>query len=188
MLLLIDNFDSFTYNLVQCFQVLNVKVNVVRNHVLTIDECLDLRPTHLVISPGPGNPSQAGISKECVQYFSGRFPILGVCLGLQCIGEVYGGKIVRAARPMHGKLSRINHDHQTLFKGISQNFIATRYHSLIIERYTLPDCLKITAETEEGEIMGIRHRDMIGLEGVQFHPESIKTEEGMCLLENFLKL
>jgi anthranilate synthase/aminodeoxychorismate synthase-like glutamine amidotransferase len=188
MLLLIDNFDSFTYNLVQCFQTLGVDVKVIRNNSMNTQDCLDLRPTHLVISPGPGHPGQSGISKELIQCFAGQLPILGVCLGHQCIGEIYGGKVVRAKQPMHGKLSAVKHDEKGLFAGIPQNFTATRYHSLIIERATLPACLHISAETEDGEIMGLRHHEIKGIEGVQFHPESIMTQEGKKILSNFLKL
>lgn len=188
MLLLIDNFDSFTYNLVQCFQTLKIEVKVVRNNKTSIRSCLDLNPTHLVISPGPGNPEHSGISKELIECFAGRVPILGVCLGHQCIGELYGGKVTRAKQPMHGKLSHIKHDNLGLFADMPQNFKATRYHSLVIDRTTLPACLQICAETEEGEIMGVRHRFIKGIEGVQFHPESIMTQEGKKILANFIKL
>lgn len=186
MLLLIDNFDSFTYNLVHAFQVLGVRVVVYRNHRISLDDINKLNPTHVVISPGPGSPSQAGISKHLIERLGGHLPLLGVCLGHQCIGEVYGGNTVQAKRPMHGKLSRISHDGRGLFSGLKNHFLATRYHSLIVERDTLPSCLEISAETEEGEIMGLRHRILKNLEGVQFHPESIMTEQGMQILSNFL--
>jgi para-aminobenzoate synthetase component 2 len=185
MLLLIDNFDSFTYNLVQYFQMLGVEIKVIRNNALSIAECVALRPSRLVISPGPGNPQQAGISKDLIKTFAGKIPILGVCLGHQCIGEIYGGSVVRASLPMHGKTSVIQHDNQGLFAGIPQKFTAMRYHSLIIKRETLPDSLQISAETPDGTIMGIRHRDY-SIEGVQFHPESILTQNGLTLLQNFL--
>lgn len=184
MLLLIDNHDSFTYNLVQAFQMLNIQVQVVRNQALSVPECEGLNPSLLVISPGPGNPSQSGISIPLMQHYTGRIPILGVCLGHQCLAELYGGKVIRAKRPMHGKTSPIYHDDKGVFKDLPQGFKATRYHSLIVERATLPSCLEITAETEEGEIMGLRHKND-SLEGVQFHPESVLTEHGLTLLKNF---
>ena len=187
LLLLIDNFDSFTYNLAQYFQSLGVPVSVVRNNCLTVRDCQNLAPAYIVISPGPGNPSQSGISREIISAMAGKVPLFGVCLGHQCIGEVFGGQVVRAKQPMHGKLSRIFHDNQGVFCELPQGFLATRYHSLIVERKSLPQCLKITAETEEGEIMGLRHRDFRGLEGVQFHPESIMTESGLAIIKNFLK-
>lgn len=188
MLLLIDNFDSFTYNLVQYFQVIGDQVKVIRNNLLTIQECLNLNPVRLVISPGPGNPSQAGISKDLLLACAGKLPILGVCLGHQCLAEIYGGRVIRAHKPMHGKTSPIFHDGQGVFQGLPQGLLATRYHSLIVERASLPNCLKITAETSDGEIMGLRHRTHQHLESVQFHPESIMTEHGMDLLKNFSKL
>jgi len=187
MLLLIDNFDSFTYNLVQSFQVLGANVNVVRNDRISIDESQDLNPQYLVISPGPGEPCHAGISNAMIERWAGIIPILGVCLGHQCIGKVYGGKIVKAQQPMHGKTSKIYHDSRGVFEGLPQGFIATRYHSLIIERNSLPSCLEITAETKEGEIMGVRHREC-WMEGVQFHPESVLTEAGMDLMQNFIQV
>ncbi len=184
MLLLIDNYDSFTYNLVQYFQILKADVRVIRNDAAQGD-LLELSPQHLVVSPGPGNPSQAGISKAMIAKFSHQIPILGVCLGHQALAEVYGGIVVRANYPMHGKTSPIYHDGEGVFAGLSQGFLATRYHSLIVDRKSLPSCLKISAETSDGEIMGIRHREY-PLEGVQFHPESILTEAGMTILQNFL--
>lgn len=187
MLLLIDNFDSFTYNLVQYFQVLQQKVHVVRNNMLSLKTDYFPIPELLVISPGPGNPSQAGVSNEAILRFAGKIPILGVCLGHQCLAEVFGGKIIRARVPMHGKCSRIFHDGNGIFREMPQGFLATRYHSLIVERESLPPCLEISAETEEGEIMALRHRDLPFLDGVQFHPESIKTQYGLKLLEQFIK-
>ncbi|MDP1880759.1 MAG: aminodeoxychorismate/anthranilate synthase component II [Parachlamydiaceae bacterium] len=187
MLLFIDNFDSFTYNLVQCFYQLNAEVKVVREGSLSVDECLSLFPKYIVIGPGPGTPSQAILSKELLSMYAGKIPILGVCLGHQAIIEYYGGNIIRAEKPMHGKISRIKHDDQGIFNNIPQNFQATRYHSLIAEESTLPSCLNVTARSEHGEIMGIRHKQF-QIEGVQFHPESILTEFGMRLLENFYKL
>jgi para-aminobenzoate synthetase component 2 len=183
MLLFIDNFDSFTYNLIQMFEVQGVQTCVVRNH----SRCHPAPPRFLVVGPGPGDPAQAGISKERIAQFAGLIPILGVCLGHQCIGELFGGRVIRAKRPMHGKTSHIQHDGTGVFTGLPQGFIATRYHSLIVERASLPNCLQITAETEEGEIMGLRHREFHDLEGVQFHPESILTESGTALIANFLK-
>lgn len=188
MLILIDNFDSFTYNLAHAFQTLKTPVRVVRNHALSLEECLKLGPSHLVIGPGPGSPAQSGISKDLIRALAGKIPILGVCLGHQCLGELYGGSIVRAKKPMHGKRSPIIHDQKGVFLEMPPYFLATRYHSLIIERSTLPPCLEISAETDEGEIMGVRHREIPKLEGVQFHPESITTEAGMSLLQNFLQL
>ena len=187
MLLIIDNFDSFTYNLVQAFQTLGAKTLVLRNNTQSVEECLAISPSHLVISPGPGTPTQAGISKAIIPAFAGKIPILGVCLGHQCIGEVFGGKVVRAFRPMHGKVSMIEHDDQTIFSNVPQNFKATRYHSLVIERQSLPECLKMTAWTQEGEIMAVRHKNL-PIEGVQFHPESVMTTSGMIILNNFLKI
>lgn len=184
MLLLIDNHDSFTYNLVQAFQMLNQEVQVVRNLALSVKECEGLNPSLIVISPGPGNPSQSGISIPLMRHYAGRVPILGVCLGHQCLAELHGGKVIRANYPMHGKTSAIFHRDLGVFCGIPNGFKATRYHSLIVERATLPECLEITAETAEGEIMGLRHKTY-DLEGVQFHPESVLTEHGLSLLKNF---
>lgn len=186
MLLLIDNFDSFTYNLVQAFEKLGEPVKVVRNHALTVEECLGLRPDYLVIGPGPGNPSGAGISKKLIQAAKGIYPILGICLGHQAIGEVYGGKIVRASHPMHGKVDSIFHQNQGIFEGLPEQFLVTRYHSLLVDRATLSEMIQITATTSSGEIMGLRHR-LFPLEGVQFHPESIATQFGESLLQNFLR-
>ncbi len=186
MLLLIDNFDSFTYNLVQAFQVLDRRVEVVRKNAATIQECINMQPAFLVISPGPGRPNDAGFSKNAMAYFGGRIPVLGVCLGHQCLAEMYGGTVRRAEFPMHGKTSPIYHNSQGLFTGLPQGFEATRYHSLIVDRDSLPGCLEITAETQDGQIMGLRHRELSYLEGVQFHPESVMTSFGMKLLANFI--
>lgn len=185
MLLLIDNFDSFTYNLVQCFQVLQADITVVRNNTKTLHECIQMNPKYLVISPGPGTPAQAGVSKALIEYYSGKIPILGVCLGHQCIGELFGGHVVRAKAPMHGKTSTIYHQGTGVFANMPQGFRAMRYHSLIVARETLPAALEITAETAEGEIMGLRHREY-PIEGVQFHPESIMSESGLTILSNFI--
>jgi len=185
VLLVIDNYDSFTYNLVQYLGELGAEVEVRRNDAIDIDGIAKLAPAGIVISPGPCTPNEAGISMETVQAFAGRIPILGVCLGHQSIGQVFGGRVIRAPRLMHGKTSPIHHDDRGLFRGLSNPFIATRYHSLIVERETLPDVLEISAWTEEGEIMGLRHRTL-AVDGVQFHPESILTVEGKLLLGNFL--
>jgi anthranilate synthase/aminodeoxychorismate synthase-like glutamine amidotransferase len=187
MLLMIDNYDSFTYNLVQYFGELGEDVRVFRNNRITIAEIEAMRPDRIVISPGPCTPKEAGISIETILHFAGRLPLLGVCLGHQAIGAAFGGEIVRASLLMHGKTSRIHHDGKTLFEGLPNPFEATRYHSLLIKKETKPDCLEITAWTDAGEIMGIRHREFV-LEGVQFHPESILTTSGKDLLRNFLKL
>ncbi len=185
MLLIIDNYDSFTYNLVQYFLELGEEVEVFRNDEISVDGVAELRPSKIVISPGPCTPNEAGISVATIQRFAGKIPILGVCLGHQAIGSAFGGKIVRAARVMHGKTSMIHHDGKTIYANLPNPFVATRYHSLVIERDTLPDCLEITAWTDEWEIMGVRHKKML-VEGVQFHPESILTVEGKRLLGNFL--
>ncbi len=185
MLLFIDNFDSFTYNLVQCFQIIGIELKVVRNQALSLSDCLDLRPSHLVIGPGPGTPSQAGLSKSLMHACAGHLPILGVCLGHQALAELYEGDVIRASFPMHGKTSPIHHDGRGVFRNIPQAFQATRYHSLIVKKETLPACLEISAETPDGEIMGLRHRSL-NMEGVQFHPESILTEHGLSLLKNFI--
>jgi anthranilate synthase component 2 len=185
MLLMIDNYDSFTYNLVQYLGELGEDVRVHRNDALTIDDIRALRPARIVISPGPCSPNEAGISVAVIRELAGTVPILGVCLGHQCIGAAYGGAIVRAERIMHGKTSPIHHDERTIFAGLANPFEATRYHSLLIARATVPPCLEISAWTAEGEIMGVRHRQHL-LEGVQFHPESILTLEGKRLLQNFL--
>ncbi|HLG43849.1 MAG TPA: aminodeoxychorismate/anthranilate synthase component II [Nitrospirales bacterium] len=187
MLLVIDNYDSFTYNLVQYLGELGQEVRVFRNDAVTVDEIADLKPDRIVISPGPCTPKEAGISVETITRLAGTIPILGVCLGHQSIGEAFGGEVVRAARLMHGKTSLIRHDGKTIFRALPNPFEATRYHSLIVRRDTLPGCLEISAETAEGEIMGLRHRTL-SVEGVQFHPESILTRPGMDLLRNFLTL
>jgi len=187
MLLMIDNYDSFTYNLVQYFRELGAEVEVHRNDKISVEEILNLQPTRLVVSPGPCTPAEAGISVAAIQQLAGKLPILGVCLGHQSIGQAFGGKIVRADRLMHGKTSPVHHDNRELFAGLSQPFDATRYHSLLVERASLPDCLEVTAWTAEKEIMGLRHRDL-PVWGVQFHPESILTVEGMQLLKNFLEM
>ncbi len=185
MILVIDNYDSFTYNLVQYLGELGADLDVRRNDRATLDEIANLAPTKIVVSPGPCTPNEAGISVSLVERFAGEIPILGVCLGHQSIGQAFGGNIISAPEIVHGKVSHIHHDGRTIFSGLSQDFVATRYHSLIVERDSLPDCLEISAETEEGLIMGLRHREM-AVEGVQFHPESILTGEGKPLLQNFL--
>lgn len=185
-LLLIDNYDSFTYNLVQAFLVLGADVQVHRNDAIGVEEALALGPTHLCISPGPGTPDEAGVSKDMIRAFAGRIPVLGVCLGHQALVEVHGGAIARAERLMHGKTSQVLHDGRGLFAGLPSPFAAGRYHSLIARRETLPDALEITAWTEEGEVMGVRHREL-AVEGVQFHPESILTPDGPRLLAGFLR-
>ena len=187
MLLVIDNYDSFTYNLVQYLGEMGEQIEVHRNDEVTVDEVETMAVNRIVISPGPGTPRDAGVSMEMIDRFSGRVPILGVCLGHQAIGEVFGGRVVRAPRLFHGKSSVVQHDGKTVFEGLEQNFSAGRYHSLIVERESLPDCLEISATTPNGTIMGLRHRKM-KVEGVQFHPESIMTTEGKKLLANFLKL
>lgn len=187
MLLMIDNYDSFTYNIVQYLGELGEDVRVFRNDKITIKEIEEMAPERIVISPGPCTPREAGISIEVVRHFAGKVPILGVCLGHQSIGAAFGGEIIRAPRLMHGKTSMIYHDGKTLFEALPNPFEATRYHSLIIKRETLPDCLEITAWTDQGEIMGVRHREFV-IEGVQFHPESILTKVGKDLLRNFLRL
>ena len=187
MLLVIDNYDSFTYNLVQYLGELGERIEVRRNDEVTLDQIESMQPARIVISPGPGAPNEAGISTKVIEEFAGKMPILGVCLGHQAIGQVFGGRVVRAPRLFHGKSSSVQHDGKTIFAGLEQNFGAGRYHSLIVERETLPDCLEISAATPNGTIMGLRHRKM-KVEGVQFHPESIMTTEGKKLLANFLKL
>ena len=191
MLLMIDNYDSFTFNLVQYLQTLGAEVRVERNDALTVDEIERLRPEKIVISPGPCTPNEAGVSLEVIRRLGPTTPILGVCLGHQALGQAYGGKVVRAQRIMHGKTSPIRHRGQGVFAGLPDCYVATRYHSLVVERESLPDCLEVTAWTEldEGgfeEIMGLRHREH-PVEGVQFHPESILTEHGHALLQNFLQ-
>jgi anthranilate synthase component 2 len=185
MLLMIDNYDSFTYNLVQYFGELGEDVQTWRNDEITPDEIARLAPARIVISPGPCTPNEAGVSVPLLQRFSGKVPILGVCLGHQAIGAAFGGKVVRAKQVMHGKTSPVTHTGVGVFEGLPSPYTVTRYHSLAIERASLPECLEITAWTEDGEIMGVRHRDF-AVEGVQFHPESILTEHGHALLKNFL--
>ena len=187
MLLVIDNYDSFTYNLVQYLGELGQDMRVFRNDKISIKEIEELAPDRIVISPGPCTPKEAGISVELIKHFAGKTPILGVCLGLQSIAEAFGGDVVRNYRLMHGKTSMIHHDGKTIFKGLPNPFEATRYHSLVAKRETLPSVLEISAETEEGEIMGIRHKEY-KVEGVQFHPESILTTVGKDLLRNFIEL
>ncbi len=186
-LLLIDNYDSFTYNLVQAFLILGADVRVHRNDQITIAEARAIEPTHLCISPGPGTPYDAGISMQMIEAFAGRIPVFGVCLGHQSVVEVFGGKVVRAGRLMHGKTSMVTHDGGAIFHGMSQPFEAGRYHSLIARPDSLPATLEVTARTQEGEIMGVRHKTLT-VEGVQFHPESILTPEGPILMGNFLKM
>jgi para-aminobenzoate synthetase component 2 len=187
VILVIDNYDSFTYNLVQYFGELGEEVKVRRNDEIGLEEIAAMRPDHILISPGPCTPNEAGISLELINRFKGEIPILGVCLGHQSIGQAFGGEVVRADKLMHGKTSEITHDGRTIFAGIASPFTATRYHSLIVRRETLPDCLEISAQTEDGEIMGLRHKEY-AIEGVQFHPESIVTDHGLRLLQNFLSL
>ena len=187
MLLVIDNYDSFTYNLVQYFGQLGVEQRIFRNDGISPKEALDLNPDRVLLSPGPCSPKEAGVTLEIIRTFAGRKPILGVCLGHQAIGYYFGGKVVRADRLMHGKVSPILHRQTDLFRGMPDGFAATRYHSLLVERSSLPAELEITAETAEGEIMGLRHRSL-PIWGVQFHPESIATEGGMRILQNFLEL
>jgi para-aminobenzoate synthetase component 2 len=187
MILLLDNYDSFTYNLAQYLGQMGQTLVVRRNDQITLDEIADLAPERIVISPGPGTPKQAGISIPIVKRFAGKIPILGVCLGHQAIGDAFGGRVIRAAKIMHGKTSEIHHDGKTIFRDLPQDFPATRYHSLIVERKSLPAELEISAETEDGTIMGLRHRKM-KVEGVQFHPESVLTDTGYHLLQNFLSV
>ena len=185
-MLLIDNYDSFTYNLVQAFAAHGADVMVYRNDAINVDEALALAPTHLVISPGPGRPEDAGVSLAMIKAFAGKIPVLGVCLGHQSIVQAYSGEIVRAERLMHGKTSMVSHDGQSIFEGISQPFEVGRYHSLCAEQDSLPDELAITAQTDRGEIMGVRHKTL-PVEGVQFHPESVLTPEGDRLMVNFMR-
>ena len=187
MLLVIDNYDSFTFNLVQYFGQLGVPMRIFRNDELSVADAVKLNPDRILISPGPCTPTEAGVSLDLIKVFAGKKPILGVCLGHQSIGQQFGGKVIRADRQMHGKLSPITHRGTDIFKGLPSPFTATRYHSLLVERASLPDCLTITAETAEGEIMGLRHKHF-PIYGVQFHPESIATEGGMRILQNFLAL
>ena len=187
MLLMIDNYDSFTYNLVQYFGELGEDVRVYRNDKITVEEIESLWPQRLVISPGPCTPKEAGVSVEVIRHFAGRIPLLGVCLGHQSLAVAFGGEVMRAKRLMHGKTSMIRHDGKTIYRYLDNPFEATRYHSLLVNRDSIPDCFEISAETQEGEIMGLRHRTL-GVEGVQFHPESILTTAGKDLLKNFLML
>jgi para-aminobenzoate synthetase component 2 len=187
MILVIDNYDSFTYNLVQYLGEMGVEPQVYRNDAITIDEMLALKPERILISPGPGVPRDAGVTIDAIKAFAGKVPILGVCLGSQAIGEAFGGKVVRAPYLMHGKTSEICHDSATIFRGIPYRFKATRYHSLIVEKEGLPDSLEISATTPDGLIMGLRHRKF-PVEGVQFHPESVMTEHGKRMLKNFLEV
>ncbi len=186
MIAMIDNYDSFTYNLVQYLGELGAEVRVFRNDEITAQELKELRPSHVVISPGPCTPDQAGVTLQAISLLSGRVPVLGVCLGHQAIGQAFGGKVVRARQVMHGKVSRIQHDGEGVFRGLPERFVATRYHSLAVERESLPACLAVTAESEDGEIMGLRHRGL-PVEGVQFHPEALLTEHGHRMLQNFLE-
>jgi anthranilate synthase/aminodeoxychorismate synthase-like glutamine amidotransferase len=186
MIAMIDNYDSFTYNLVQYLGELGAEVRVFRNDEIAPGALEALHPSHVVLSPGPGTPNDAGITLELIERLAGRVPLLGVCLGHQAIGQAFGGTVVRAGRVMHGKTSRIRHDCRGVFAGIENHFIATRYHSLVVERESLPECLAVTAESEDGEIMGLRHRSL-PVEGVQFHPEALLTEHGHKMLQNFLE-
>ncbi len=186
MILVIDNYDSFTWNLVQYLGELGAEVSVFRNDEISIRKIESLKPSHIVISPGPCTPNEAGISLEAIARLGGQVPMLGVCLGHQAIGQAFGGKVVRAKRVMHGKLSSVRHDGKGVFSGLPGGFAATRYHSLVVERATLPECLELSAESEDGEIMGLRHRSL-AIEGVQFHPEALLTEHGHALLKNFLQ-
>jgi anthranilate synthase/aminodeoxychorismate synthase-like glutamine amidotransferase len=187
MILMIDNYDSFTYNLVQYIEEMGTPVQVVRNDVITVVELAELNPDAIIISPGPGRPTDAGVSLETVRHFAGKVPILGVCLGHQTIAEAYGGKIIGAQQLMHGKTSMVSNDGKGIYKGVKKPFQAMRYHSLAAERESLPDCLTVTAESEDGEIMGLRHTTQL-VEGIQFHPESIMTTIGKRLLRNFVKM
>ena len=187
MLLVIDNYDSFTFNLVQYFGQLGVEQRVFRNDEITVEQALALKPDRVMISPGPCSPNEAGVSCDIIRAFAGVRPVLGVCLGHQAIGQVYGGKVVRAPNLMHGKTSPVFHDGQDLFRGMPNPFAATRYHSLVVDRPSLPSCLKVTAWTEDGLIMGLRHQTL-PVWGVQFHPESYVTERGLDILANFLRL
>jgi len=186
MLLMIDNFDSFTYNLVQYFGELDAEVRVYRNNGISLQEIERMKPSQIVISPGPCTPNEAGISLDVLRKFAGAIPILGVCLGHQAIGQAFGGKVVKARRVMHGKVSSVRHDGRGVFAGLPDGFTATRYHSLAVERESLPACLEVSAQSEEGEIMGLRHRTL-PVEGVQFHPEALLTEHGHAMLKNFLQ-
>ena len=187
MILMIDNYDSFTYNLVQAFRELGADIQVIRNDQIDVDGIRALAPAALILSPGPGNPDSAGVTLAAIKEFAGKVPLFGVCLGHQSIAQAFGGRIVHAKRLMHGKTSRIHHDGRGVFAGLEQDFPAMRYHSLAVERESLPDCFEISAETEDGEIMGLRHKTHT-LESVQYHPESIGTPEGMKQMRNFVQL
>jgi anthranilate synthase component 2 len=186
VIVMIDNYDSFTYNLVQYFGELGADVRVFRNDEIRVEDVETLAPTHVVVSPGPCTPNEAGISLALIETLAGKVPILGVCLGHQAIGHAFGGRVVRAKQVMHGKTSRIRHDAKGVFEDIRNDFVATRYHSLVVERASLPSCLEVTAEAEDGEIMGLRHRSL-PVEGVQFHPEALLTEHGHEILQNFIQ-
>jgi len=186
MLLMIDNFDSFTYNLVQYFGELGAEVKVVRNNALTVPDIEGMKPAQIVVSPGPCTPNEAGVSLAAIRRFAGEIPILGVCLGHQAIGQAFGGKVVKAKRVMHGKVSSVRHDRSGIFAGLPESLAATRYHSLVVERASLPACLEVSAESDDGEIMGLRHREL-RVEGVQFHPEALLTEHGHAMLRNFIE-
>jgi anthranilate synthase component 2 len=186
MIAMIDNYDSFTYNLVQYLGELGAEVRVFRNDEVTVEQIEGLRPSLVVISPGPCTPNEAGVTLKLIEKVAGRIPLLGVCLGHQAIGQAFGGKVVRARQVMHGKVSRIRHDSKGVFSNLPAEFIATRYHSLVVERLSLPSCLAVTAESEDGEIMGLRHRKL-PVEGVQFHPEALLTEHGHRMLQNFIE-
>ena len=186
MIALIDNYDSFTYNLAQYLGELGAEVRVFRNDEIAVDEVAALGPSHVVLSPGPGTPDDAGITLALIARLAGSVPLLGVCLGHQAIGQAFGGKVVRAGRVMHGKVSHIRHDGGGVFTGVPDEFVATRYHSLVVERESLPACLAVTAQSEDGEIMGLRHRGL-AVEGVQFHPEALLTEHGHRMLQNFIQ-
>jgi anthranilate synthase component 2 len=186
MILMIDNYDSFTYNLVQYLGELGAEVSVYRNDEITVERAEALRPSHVVLSPGPCTPNEAGITLPLLARLAGKVPILGVCLGHQAIGQAFGGRVVRAGQVMHGKTSRVRHDEKGVFSGVPDPFVATRYHSLVVEKASLPDCLEATAHAEDGEIMGLRHREL-PVEGVQFHPEALLTEHGHRMLQNFIE-
>ncbi|MBC2592872.1 aminodeoxychorismate/anthranilate synthase component II [Ruficoccus amylovorans] len=187
MILVIDNFDSFTYNLVQYLGQLGAEQRVYRNNEITVAEALALKPERVLLSPGPCTPNEAGVTLDIIEAFAGKVPLFGVCLGHQSIGQYFGGRVIRAPRLMHGKTSPIRHRDTDVFKGMPQDFEATRYHSLVVERETLPECLEVTAETVEGDIMGLAHKEL-PVWGVQFHPESYATDSGLKMLDNFLKL
>jgi anthranilate synthase component 2 len=186
VILMIDNYDSFTYNLVQYLGELGAQVEVFRNDEISVEKIAALRPSHIVLSPGPCTPNEAGVTLPLIGELAGKVPILGVCLGHQAIGQAFGGKVVRAKQVMHGKVSHIEHDGLGVFSKVENNFVATRYHSLVVERASLPECLTVTARSEDGEIMGLRHRSL-PVEGVQFHPEAMLTEHGHKMLQNFIE-